>query len=321
MKGRSRAAIAAALALASAALMAPGAGAGRGPGQDPPPTFRSGADAVTVDVSVRERSGRPVTGLTAADFQVFDNGVLQQVDEVSYGRVPIDITVALDVSYSVTGALLDRLRQAVVQLMRDLRPEDRLKLVLFNMRVTRTIDYTGDVKAVEQAIRDAVASGGTALLDAVSVTLVDAAPSDRRQLIVFFTDGRDSSSTTSATLLPEIARRTRATLTFVVPSSPPAAPIVFSGTVPRTLILPSVPRPPHHPLLATLARETGGSVLPVAPGANLTGTFRRALNDFRSAYVLYYTPRGVEPAGYHTIEVTVSRSGAEVQARRGYFPR
>jgi VWFA-related protein len=240
---------------------------------------------------------------------------------VSYGRVPIDITVALDVSYSVTGALLDRLRQAVVQLMRDLRPEDRLKLVLFNMRVTRTIDYTGDVKAVEQAIRDAVASGGTALLDAVSVTLIDAAPPGRRQLIVFFTDGNDSSSTTSPALLPEIARRTRATLSFVMPAT--GSTTVHSGTLTGTVMRYQTigPRPPLHALLITLASETGGSVLQVMPGDNLTSTFRRALNDFRSAYVLYYTPRGVEPAGYHTIEVQVNRSGAEVQARRGYFPR
>ena len=100
-------------------------------------------------------------------FEVFDNGVLQQVDDVSYGKLPIDVTVALDVSHSVSGNLLDRLRQGVVQLMRDLGRNDRLKLVLFNMRVTRTIDFTNDVDAVERAIRGVAAGGGTALLDAV----------------------------------------------------------------------------------------------------------------------------------------------------------
>jgi VWFA-related protein len=321
MSRRPRLFAAATLALGGIALAASGAGAGREPAQDRPPTFRSGADAVTVDVSVRQRNGRPVTGLTAADFQVLDNGVFQQVDEVSYGRVPIDITVALDVSYSVTGALLDRLRQAVVQLMRDLRPEDRLKLVLFNMRVTRTLDYTGDVKAVEQAIRAASAGGGTALLDAITVTLVDAAPAGRRQLIVFFTDGHDSSSTTSVAQLPQIARRTRATLTFVMPTSGSTG--TYSGAMTGTVVRYQTlgPRPPLHGLLTTLAAETGGSVLPVTQGEDLTGTFRRALNDFRSAYVLYYNPRGVDAPGYHTIEVKVNRSGAEVQARRGYFPQ
>ncbi len=104
--------------------------------------------------------------------------------------------MALDVSYSVTGTLLDRLRRGVVQLMDDLGPEDRLKLILFNMRVNRTVDFTTDVKVVETAIRSATAGGGTALLDAMSVALVSSSTPARRQLIVVFTDGSDSSSTT-----------------------------------------------------------------------------------------------------------------------------
>jgi hypothetical protein len=43
------------------------------------------------------------------------------------------------------------------------------------------------------------------------------------------------------------------------------------------------------------------------------------LDEFRSNYVLYYTARGVDADGYHTIEVKVNREGAQVHARRGYF--
>jgi Ca-activated chloride channel homolog len=286
-----------------------------------PPTFRSGASAVTVDVSVRNARGGPITGLTANDFEVLDNGVPQQVDQVSYGRVPIDITVALDVSYSVTGQLLDQLRRAVTQLMRDLRPEDRLRLMLFNMRVTRVTDYTADVKVVEQAIRQAAAGGGTALLDAVSVALVDASPPDRRQLVVFFTDGSDSSSTTTRDVLRKVAERARATLTFVMPGGRQVFTTVSGVGSPVTILRRTGAVPPHQAWFAGLARDTGGSVLPVAQGTNLTGTFRQVLNNFRSAYVLYYTARGVDRDGYHTIEVRVQRDGAQVQARRGYFAR
>lgn len=294
-----------------------------GPRQDPaqPPTFRSGAAAVTVDVSVRDRRGRPITGLTAADFEVLDNGVPQQVDDVSYGRVPIDITVALDVSYSVTGQLLDQLRRAVVRLTRDLRPEDRLRLMLFNMRVMRVTDYTTDVKAVERAIGEAAAGGGTALLDAVSVSLVDASPPDRRQLVVFFTDGSDSSSTTTRETLSRVAQRARATLTFVMPGGRRVM-TTFSGGLPgRTITRMTGTVSPHQAWFAGLARETGGSVLPVGPGTDVGAAFRRVLNEFRSAYVLYYTPRGVDRPGYHAIEVRVNRDAATVQARRGYFAR
>jgi len=80
-----------------------------------------------------------------------------------------------------------------------------------------------------------------------------------------------------------------------------------------------VPAGALSPLFATLARETGGSTLSVGPSTDLTATFRRVLAEFRSTYVLYYRPRGVDRGGYHTIEVKVMREGAQVQARRGYF--
>ena len=283
------------------------------------PTFRTKTAGIVVDATVRDKTRRSITGLTAKDFHLTDNGVPQQVDDVSYGKLPIDITVALDVSHSVSGALLDRLRQAVVQLMDDLGKEDRLKLVLFNMRVTRIMDYTRDVKTVERAIRSATAGGGTSLRDAISVTLVSDSAPDRRQLAVFFTDGSDSTSTTPDDIVVTIAQRARATLAFVVPST--GRGISVSGTgmtswgLPTTVSL----RIPNHPLLLSLARETGGTILPVGTSANLSSAFKSILAEFRSAYVLYYTPRGVDREGYHRLEVTVNREDAQVQARRGYY--
>jgi VWFA-related protein len=288
------------------------------------PTFRSGTNAVMVDVSVRDRARRVVTRLGAADFQVFDNGVLQEVDSVSYGKLPIDVTVALDVSYSVTGDLLARLRRGVVQLMRDLAREDRLKLVLFNMRVNRIVDFTSDVAAVEHALQATPTGGGTALLDAVSVALVSQSMPDRRQLVMFFTDGRDSSSITTPEALLGVAQRTRATLAFVMPAVTPRffAPAPAGGTgvtIFRSTDNVRIAPRPLEGLFATLARETGGSILPVSATADLSSTFRRVLEDFRSAYVLYYVARGVDRAGYHAIEVKVKLQGATVLARRGYF--
>ncbi len=279
------------------------------------PTFRGSVNAVTVDVSIRDKSRRAITGLTAKDFQVFDNGVLQTVDNVSFGRLPIDVTVALDISYSVTGTLLERLRRGVVDLMDDLRKEDRLKLVLFNMRVNRTVDFTADVREVERALKGVTAGGGTALLDAISVALVAARQPDRRQLIVVFTDGTDSSSSTTPDMLTRVAERTPGTLTFVMPTVAPAITITQGTSVTRIGGVRALP--PLAPLFRTLARETGGDVLDTGASGDLSATFRRAINDFRSAYVLYYSVRGVERGGYHTIEVKVAREGATVQARRG----
>ena len=288
MRCARRAVIASLVAVAMG--LGPASPEGRAGRQDAPrqSTFRAGASGVAVDVAVRDRTRRPLTNLAAADFEVLDNGVPQEVASVSYGRVPIDVTVALDVSFSVTGTLLNQLRRGVADLMGDLRSDDRLKLVLFNTRVSRTVDFTRDVPAVERAIQGARAGGGTSLHDAISIALVSASAPDRRQLLVVFTDGRDTSSTTPPDLLLRVAARTRPTLSFVMPIGP------GQGT--------------FNSVFSALARETGGSIVPMMTGANLSSLFRRALDDFRSAYVLYYNARGVDRAGYHTIEVRVVSS-------------
>ena len=317
MKGPGLVPLVAVLAgLAAGGIAAEVCGSQAGSGEQRP-TFRGSVNAVTVDASVRDKTRRPITGLTEKDFQVFDNGVLQTVDSVSFGRLPIDVTVALDISYSVTGALLERLRRGVIDLMDDLRKEDRLKLVLFNMRVNRTVDFTADVREVERALKGVTAGGGTALLDAISVALVAARQPERRQLIVVFTDANDSSSSTTPEMLTRVAERTPGTLTFVMPTVGPAVTIRQGDTVTRIGNIRA--QPPLASYFRTLASETGGDVLETGANGDLSATFRRAMTDFRSAYVLYYNVRGVDRSGYHRIEVKVAREGAIVQARRGYW--
>ena len=76
--------------------------AGQAPqtGKEPAPVFRASADVVSVDAAV-QRDRRPVVGLKPADFEILDNGVSQEISDVSYERLPIDVTLLLDVSASV----------------------------------------------------------------------------------------------------------------------------------------------------------------------------------------------------------------------------
>ena len=287
--------------------------------QQQAPVFRARTSAVRVEVGVRDAQRRMVEGLTAADFTVLDNGVAQQVDDVTFGKVPIDVTVALDVSRSVAGPLLDRLRQGVMQLARDLRKEDRLRLLIFNFETQRLVDFTGDIDAINRAMNAATASGGTALFDALSLGLISANDPDRRQLIVVFTDGQDGHSTTSPEAMNAIAERSRATVSLVVL---PTAPVVVGPSPIQARSIYTMPGPGTvqiHPALQKLATDTGGQVLPATNAVSLGPYFLRALELFRATYVLHYTPRGVEPDGFHTLSVQVNKPGAVVQARRGYF--
>jgi VWFA-related protein len=267
------------------------------------PMFRATTDIVRVDVSVT-RDRRPVTGLRAADFVVKDNGVPQSIADVQFGKLPIDVTIALDVSASVKGPLLDRLRRAIAALIKDLGSADRLKLMLFDTQVQRVVDYTTDFAVVDEALRRASTGGGTALYDALSVALSSAAPADRRQLIVCFTDGMDSHTSTDPQDLAGVARRTHATLTVLPPPQPPFLKMTPSQR--RGLVM-----------MQALAALSGGQQFTETLTSDLTATFRAALDEFRSEYVLYFRPAGVEREGVHTLDVA-SKPGTVVRARRSY---
>ena len=281
------------------------------PGQDPRASFRSSTDAVSVDVSVR-RGRRPVSGLTASDFEVFDNGVPQHILDIDYGKLPIDVTVLLDVSESVTGPTLTELRRGVRQLREGLESRDRLKLVTFNMRIRRLADFDGPAASADAAFESLAGIGSSAIFDALAVALTSPGAAGRRQLIVLFTDGVDSSSVIDPPLLVDVAKRSAPTIAAVLASPTRQRPAAAYVRPPLTAPL-TVGR-----LYDQLADETGGVVLTIAAGDDLGSSFRRVLDDFRASYVLYFSPAGVRGGGLHTLDVRVKRGGVEVRARRAY---
>ncbi len=264
------------------------------------PTFRGGVDMVTVGVSVHEGT-QPVLGLQPQDFELRDNGVVQEVTDASFEKLPIDVTVALDVSESVTGALLAQMRTAVAQLGADLGRNDRLKLLTFNMGVRRVLDFADDRAQADAALARVAPSGTTALLDALAVALTAPAPPERRPLVIVFSDGLDTASITDRPTLLDLARLGSATATLVLPASGALAA-----------------ETPARKFYEQLAEETGGSVVPMRPRDDLGPTFRRVLSDFRSSYVLHFTPKGVDAGGVHTLDVRLRRRGADIRARRSY---
>lgn len=258
--------------------------------------FRASVDAVTVDVSV-QRGGRPVSGLQVSDFTLTDNGVAQTIAGMTYERLPIDVTVLLDVSGSVSGAVMDMLRRSIADLQRDLQPADRLRLVAFNMRAQRLLAAGGTGTSLDGAFAALTPGGSSAVLDALVIALTSRVQPDHRHLVVLFSDGKDNASVSTPELLLDVARRTTPTVSVVL-----ATPLREMPTG----------------VYADLANETGGSVTPLMSNERLGDSLRRALDQFRSSYVLTFSPAGVSRAGDHLLDVRVSRQGVQVRARRGY---
>ena len=310
---RVAAALAIAIAFAAATSAAPQDGAAQAPAAQVP-VFRAGADVVAVEASVR-RDRRSVTGLKAEDFELLDNGVAQQIVDVNYEKLPIDVTVLLDVSASVTGSALDELRRALRQLRTDLGAVDRLRLVTFNMAMHRVVDFTEPAASIDRALASVGGAGSSAVFDTLAVALTAPVPAGRRQLIVLFSDGQDSSSISDADTLLDVARRTTPTVAVVLTSSARQRPASLLRTATK------LGSATVGEIADQIAGETGGFVAAIEPGDNLTSTFRRVLDQFRSSYVLFFTPTGVDTKGSHTLEVRLKRTKADIRARRSYVWR
>jgi VWFA-related protein len=293
------------------------------------PTFRASTDAVRVDVSVK-RNGRPLSGLTADDFEIFDNGIVQRIADLSFEKGAIDVTVALDLSRSVSGDMLERLRRGVEELRRRLTSDDKLKVVTFNMRIRRILDFDEPRDRAGELVASATAGGATSLVDTVAVLLASPAQIDRRQLIIVFSDGADTSSWVEPDALGAVAARTTPTVAFVQPveevrvtNAQSGSSAERSGAAPTTVAgLPSFTVRQGVAAIPAFYRQltvdTGGQVL-AANGDTLTRAFATLLDDFRSSYVLHYTPSGVSGKGFHTIGVKVRKEGTfDIRARRGY---
>lgn len=275
------------------------------------PVFRSRSDLVSIDVSVR-RGNVPVNGLTAADFRVFDNGVPQKIDAVSYEAVPIDVTLFLDTSPSLSG-LLEELKRDIAKISGMLRPVDRLRLLTFDYQVNDVFGWQasgGDLK-LETARMGRISS----VYDAIFLSLMWRPDVDRRHLVIAMTDGIDAGSFVDTKQLLEISRRAEAVLHIVRMGS--------TFDLPKYMPTPWVPIVPDGQVgaLKEVAERTGGKEHSGFFGrASVVNAFNQAFEDFRQSYILRYAPAGVKREGWHELKVEVARpERLTIRARRGYF--
>jgi len=156
-------------------------------------TFRTNTNAVSVFATVIDREGRLVPNLVQSDFEVFDNGVRQDLTLFSNAVQPITIVVMLDRSASVVehfelvadaaGAFLDRLL-----------PADRVRLGSFSTRVQiDPVSFTSDADELRRILRDELQPPGpTPLWNATATALTALEREPGRRVVLVFTDGRDN---------------------------------------------------------------------------------------------------------------------------------
>jgi VWFA-related protein len=259
------------------------------------PVFSSRIDVVTVDVGVTRR-GRPVTGLSADDFEVTDNGVKQDVTLVDIDELPLNVVLAVDLSSSLDGERRADLTAAADALLDALTPRDRAATVPFATAVGPSPALTSDFDLVRAALRQPPGGDRTSLVDAAFAGLLLGGSEVGRSLMLVFSDGVDTSSWLPTEVVLESARR---------------ADVVTYGVVSDDQRRGS--------FLRQLTSTTGGDVVEVTSTRDVREAFIRLLTEYRHRYLLSYRPKNVDRAGWHELDVRVSTRGVDVRARPGYL--
>jgi len=290
----------------------------------PPARFRSTTDAVRVDVQVRQ-GNRPLHGLTAADFELRDSGVVQQIEAVSIEDVPLTLLLALDTSSSVEGPMLDHLKAAARAAVSALTAEDQASLLTFTQRVSRAAAPTRDRAAVHQAIARMGALGSTSMSDAIFTAIALREKAAGRALLLVFTDGLDTASWLGTRQVLEAALRSDLVVytvtisSLLVPSGGSDSVAVIRRRATLKRWFESEPELFPQGLLGEITERTGGEAFYVRDGSQLASAFSRIVAEFKNRYLLTYAPKNVLPTGWHPIEVKLKNRRGTVQARRGYW--
>ena len=305
-----RRAAALAASLTAVALAAPAAHARLDAQQ---PSFRASVDLVSLNVTVADGNGRFVTDLEPTAFQVFEDGVKQDVTFFNRSNLPIALSLLLDTSASMEDKL-QTAQDAAVGFARKLRGSDLAQVVDFDSRVSIAQGFTSNLSDLEGAIRRTAPGGSTSLHNAIYIALkelkkVQARSSEeiRRQAIVVLSDGEDTSSLVSFDEVLELAKRSETAIYTIGLRSrgPERARGAFNES---------------DFVLRQLAQETGGKAFFARAAAELTGIYEQISDELSSQYMVGYTSKNPKRDGaWRRIVVRLAEGGATARTKQGYY--
>jgi Ca-activated chloride channel homolog len=284
-------------------------------------TFKAAVNLVTLNVAVTDEKNRPVAGLARRDFEVFEDGVAQDLSFFAASEVPLDVALLVDASSSIIQQM-PMIEQAASGFIDSLRPSDRAAVMSFASQLYVIQPFTSDHGALKVALRSIGARGSTALYTALYVALdrlermrresAAEAYSLRRQAVVVLTDGEDTASLIEFDDLLDRARRVGISIYPIIITADvtPAQPVTAKKYFNRA-----------DYAMRTLASETGARAFFPLQLTDLTGLYRLVAEELAMQYALGYVPKVERRDGsYRRIAVRIgSRIDARPRTRTGYY--
>lgn len=278
----------------------------------PGASFRAAVDLVTIRASVHDRRGRPVGGLRAADFEVWDNGTKQPI--VGFhadGDAPLSVALLMDLSGSMAvGGRVDLSYSAITRVLDGLRPgSDEVGLFTFDTSVRQTHAFTTEPRLIAGSLPRLEPFGATSLYDAVAGTaqrLESRGQPGVHKAVIVVTDGRDTNSTLNPTQVSTLASAVDVPVYVIA-----AGPLVDRDRPDGKHAVPA-----RAARVQALAEATGGAMYFASSTLEAQAVSRVLLDELRQQYVLAIDATAA--LEWRALRVRVPSRSATVRARAGY---
>jgi len=274
-------------------------------------TFRTGVDVVSLNVTAVDPSNHYVTDLDEKDFSVFEDGVKQDLSFFTRKQQAIALSLLLDSSASMEDKL-PTLQTAAANFVKRLKSNDLAQVIDFDSRVEIRQAFTSNQNELQAAIQQTSAGGSTSLYNAIYISLKELAKMKaggdddvRRQALVLFSDGEDTSSLISFDEVLELAKRSE-TAIFTIALR--GADTQSKGFHEAEFVM------------RQLAQETGGRSFFPAKLDDLNGVYAEIADELASQYTLGYSSKNAKRDGaYRRIVVQIDRPNVQPRTKRGYY--
>jgi Ca-activated chloride channel family protein len=272
--------------------------------------FRTDTREVVCHTTVVDKSGHLITNLTQDAFTVYENGVQQPIRVFRREDVPVSLGLIIDNS----GSMRDKrakVEAAALALVKDSNPEDEVFIVNFNDEAfldnPHGKSFTSNIKEMEEALTRIDSRGGTAMRDAVRMSidhLKEKAHKDKRVLVAV-TDGNDNASAV--------------TLENLVKASQQSEVLIYAVGLLGEEERREAQRAQRA--LKALANATGGDVYFPKDTGEVEKIAHQVARDIRNQYTIAYTPTNTAMDGtFRQIKITAKATGnPTVRTRSGYY--
>jgi VWFA-related protein len=280
------------------------------PPEDTGTVIRSDVRLVVLHTTVVDKNGHLVMDLPQGAFAVYENGVQQQIRKFQREDVPVSMGLIIDNSGSMRPKRA-QVEAAALALAKDSNPEDEVFVVNFNdeayMDLPNNKDFTNDIKEMEEALTRIDSHGGTAMRDAIRMSidwLRQKAHKDKKVLVVV-TDGNDNSSVIGLEDLVKAAQQ--------------SGVLLYSVGLLDEEERREAARAKRA--LEALATATGGETFFPKELSEVDRIAHQVARDIRSQYTIQYTPSNTAmDGGYRQIKVAVAAAGhPTARTRSGYY--